>query len=33
VGTIVRGNRVMWDGALANAAIGEPIRFEAIDFG
>jgi len=33
VGTIVRGNRVMWDGALANAAIGEPIRFEAVDFG
>jgi len=33
VGTIVRGNRVMWEGTLANAAIGEPIRFEAIDFG
>jgi len=33
VGTIVRGNRVMWDGGLANQAIGEPIRFEAIDFG
>lgn len=33
VGTIVRGNRVMWDGALADAAVGEPIRFEAVDFG
>ncbi|WP_267387531.1 dihydroorotase [Sphingomonas sp. GC_Shp_3] len=33
IGTIVRGNRVMWDGALANAAVGEPIRFEAIEFG
>ena len=32
VGTIVRGNRVMWDGALANAAVGEPIRFEAVEF-
>lgn len=33
LGTIVRGNRVMWDGQLANAAIGAPIRFEAVDFG
>ena len=33
IGTIVRGQRVMWDGALANSAIGEPIRFEAIEFG
>jgi dihydroorotase len=33
IGTIVRGQRVMWDGALADAAIGEPIRFEAIEFG
>ncbi|MDB5707516.1 MAG: dihydroorotase [Sphingomonas bacterium] len=33
IGTIVRGKRVMWDGALAEAAQGEPIRFEAIDFG
>lgn len=33
IGTIVRGQRVMWDGALAEAAIGEPIRFEAIEFG
>lgn len=27
VGTIIRGNRVMWDGSLADAAIGEPLRF------
>ncbi|GAA0307925.1 dihydroorotase [Sphingomonas oligophenolica] len=33
IGTIVRGRRVMWDGALADMAIGEPIRFEAIEFG
>jgi len=33
IGTIVRGQRVMWDGALADEAIGEPIRFEAIEFG
>ena len=33
IGTIVRGHRVMWDGALAEAAIGEPIRFEDIAFG
>jgi dihydroorotase len=33
VGTIIRGNRVMWDGALADAAIGEPVRFEAVEFG
>jgi dihydroorotase len=33
IGTIVRGRRVMWDGALEEAAIGEPIRFEAIEFG
>ena len=33
IGTIVRGKRMMWDGALAGAAQGEPIRFEAIDFG
>lgn len=33
IGTIVRGHRVMWDGALADAAIGEPIRFEATAFG
>ncbi|CAN5772238.1 dihydroorotase [soil metagenome] len=33
IGTIVRGKRVMWDGALAETAAGEPIRFEAIEFG
>lgn len=33
VGTIVRGNRVMWEGALADAAIGAPVRFEAVEFG
>lgn len=33
VGTIVRGSRVMWDGELANAATGRPVRFEAIEFG
>src|SRR3954469_6033276 len=33
IGTIVRGQRVMWDGALAEAAIGEPIRFEVVEFG
>ena len=30
VGTIVRGNRVMWEGSLANAATGAPIRFESV---
>jgi len=33
IGTIIRGHRVMWDGALANAAIGEPIRFESVACG
>ncbi len=33
VGTIIRGNRVMWEGALAQAAIGAPVRFESVDFG
>nr|WP_295671701.1 dihydroorotase [Sphingomonas sp.] len=33
IGTIVRGHCVMWDGALADAAIGEPIRFEGVEFG
>jgi dihydroorotase len=32
VGTIVRGNRVMWENSLANAAVGEPVRFEATEF-
>ncbi len=29
IGTIIRGQRVMWDGQLANQAIGRPIRFES----
>ncbi|MEP9359337.1 dihydroorotase [Sphingomonas sp. KR3-1] len=33
VGTIVRGNRVMWEAELANRAVGQPIRFEAVEFG
>jgi dihydroorotase len=33
VGTIIRGNRVMWDGGLANQAIGAPVRFESTAFG
>ena len=27
IGTIVRGRRVMWDGGLVEAALGEPVRF------
>ena len=27
MGTIVRGQRVMWDGTLANQATGQPVRF------
>lgn len=33
LGTIIRGNRVMWEGHLANGAIGAPVRFEAVEFG
>ncbi len=29
VGTIVRGARVMWEGALADRATGRPVRFQA----
>ena len=29
IGTIIRGRRVMWEGQLANAAAGRPIRFES----
>ena len=29
VGTIVRGRRVMWEGALAESAHGRPIRFDS----
>jgi len=32
VGTIIRGHRVMWEAQLADAAIGEPIRFESTSF-
>jgi dihydroorotase len=27
VGTIVRGHTAMWEGQLANEAVGEPLRF------
>jgi dihydroorotase len=30
IGTIVRGQQVMWDGTLANHAGGRPLRFEAL---
>lgn len=33
IGTIVRGNRVMWEAELASAAVGAPLRFEAVEFG
>ncbi|MDF7775317.1 dihydroorotase [Sphingomonas sp. AOB5] len=33
IGTIIRGNRVMWEAQLADAAIGQPVRFESVDFG
>lgn len=33
IGTIVRGNRVMWEAELANQAMGKPVRFEAVEFG
>jgi len=32
VGTIIRGHRVMWEAQLADAAIGEPLRFESTSF-
>ncbi len=32
IGTIIRGNRVMWEDELADSAIGEPVRFEATQF-
>ena len=28
IGTIIRGHRVMWEDALADNAVGEPVRFE-----
>jgi len=33
VGTIIRGQRVMWEAELANQAIGAPVRFESVEFG
>ncbi|MGE5721051.1 MAG: dihydroorotase [Sphingomonadales bacterium] len=33
LGTIIRGKRVMWEGELANQAIGRPVRFESVEFG
>jgi len=33
LGTIIRGHKVMWEGALATHAIGEPIRFLPVDWG
>jgi dihydroorotase len=33
VGTIIRGRRVMWEASLADAAHGQPVRFESVDFG
>lgn len=32
VGTFVRGHRAMWEDELAQAATGEPVRFEATQF-
>ncbi len=32
IGTIIRGNRVMWEDELADSAVGEPVRFEATQF-
>lgn len=33
IGTIIRGHRVMWEAQLADQAIGEPVKFEAVEFG
>jgi dihydroorotase len=33
IGTIVRGQQVMWEGQLATQAGGAPLRFDAVDFG
>lgn len=30
VGTIIRGHRVMWEGTLANAAIGAPVQYDSV---
>lgn len=32
IGTFVRGHKVMWEDQLANAAIGEAVRFESTEF-
>ena len=32
IGTIIRGQRVMWEAQLADAPIGAPVRFEASEF-
>lgn len=32
VGTIIRGERVMWEGALAGEAQGQPLKFESTEF-
>ncbi|MCE7798613.1 dihydroorotase [Sphingobium sufflavum] len=32
IGTVIRGQRVMWEDSLANAATGEALRFEATEF-
>lgn len=31
IGTIIRGHQVMWEGTLADKAVGEPFRFDATD--
>lgn len=30
VGTFIRGHKVMWEGVLANRAIGAPVRFDSV---
>ncbi|MDT9599439.1 dihydroorotase [Sphingosinicella rhizophila] len=32
IGTIIRGNRVMWEGVVADAAQGRPLKFESTEF-
>ena len=32
IGTIVRGQRAMWDGGLGNQAVGKPVKFAATEF-
>lgn len=32
IGTVIRGRRVMWDGALIGEADGRPIRFQSTEF-